>query len=267
MRRQRFHLLLVLALLAGPLVQPARAGGWWSTIVVEGPYLGAGETVPVRAEFLFPSIAAAERAQRSGEYYAYVVRGIDRRALDRAVNGPQPKQWWTPPSEIYRSGTVRLSGFDGNFAVARARVTVPDLPPGRYSVMLCTDGCTDPLGDVVPTGVRVTRDASLAATARGLAAELDRMDLKESRARHELRQSVRRSRDLRDRLSAAERKIEDLRERVRDLAVAPRADNRAGPGGSAAYFLLGLVAGGAIALGGRGVSRRRARIAPVAARR
>lgn len=249
MRYARFQLLVLAALLAGPLAQPARGGGWWSTIGMDGPYIGVGETVSVRAEFLFPTTEAAQSARSSGAYYAYIVRGMDERALDRAMRVAEPKDWWTPPPEIYRAGAVRLSGFESNLAVARAHVTVPDLPTGRYSLMLCTDRCVDPLGDIIPAGVHVSADASLAAEARRLAAATERLDLKESRARSELRRSARRVHELRRELSIEGRKSDELEERVRELVAAPDSGPRGGgPTGSAFWFAVGLIAGGAFAI-------------------
>ena len=44
-----------------------------------------------------------------------------------------------------------ISGRELNLALASASFRVPEIPPGRYTVMFCDAGCAHPLADVIPT--------------------------------------------------------------------------------------------------------------------
>jgi hypothetical protein len=50
----------------------ARAGGWWSSIDLNGRHIGIGETVNARAKVLFRTLQVARDA-RTTEYYAYLI--------------------------------------------------------------------------------------------------------------------------------------------------------------------------------------------------
>ena len=163
----------------------ASAGGWWSGIDLKGRYLGIGETVTARAEVWFRNLELAEKA-RSEAYHAYLVRGIDHERLERAMTRPEPKDWWSKPEEMTLVGDVRLGRWDGNIAVATARVRIPDIALGAHNLMFCDAGCTKPLGNVIPLRVQVTADALLAKTARKLQATNDRLDLALAHVRSDL---------------------------------------------------------------------------------
>jgi DNA-binding CsgD family transcriptional regulator len=66
---------------------------------------------------------------------------------------------WTPPASALRIGTVRITATDSNLARVRASFEVPEVAPGDYAIMLCDEGCTRPLADMIPSKVIITADA------------------------------------------------------------------------------------------------------------
>ena len=186
MRRTTALVSVVVArvvLLLGPA---ATAGGWWSGIDLQGRYLGIGETMTVRSEVMFRTMHLAKEA-RTTDYHAYLLRGVDRQELGRAMSRPEPKRWWTPPEEMTQIGDVQLSRWNSNLAIATARLTIPGMSPGRYDLMLCDDGCRTPLGNLIPLQVQVT-EAFAAQTARKLEKTNAKLDSALARLRTELRQ-------------------------------------------------------------------------------
>jgi hypothetical protein len=164
----------------------ARAGGWWSSIHLNGRHIGIGETVNARAEVLFRTLQVARDA-RTTEYYAYLARGLDTKALERAMSQPEPRRWWTPPRELLLVGDVDLSQWDSNLAMSRADLTVPDVPPGRYDLVFCDKGCRNPLGNLIPLPVQISDDTLAAQTARKLQATKERLELTVARLHRNLR--------------------------------------------------------------------------------
>ena len=167
MRRLLLSLGVIAVLL--PAGGPAAAGGWWSTPRVDLRPIGAGETVTVQSEAYFMSAQQAAQARREA-FYAYLVRGYDRRLLQRAMGQVDPQRWWAlrPGAEVVRVGRVRLGTFDMNVGEVRARITIPDNVRGEWSLMLCDDGCREPFASAVPTTVMIAADAVTAQTARRL---------------------------------------------------------------------------------------------------
>lgn len=168
MRRGLTVVLTALAaLLAG--APPAGAGGWWSSISVEERHYGVGEVVRARTDFLFASIEEAALARAHGHFYAYLIRGFDQSVLNAAMSTAQPEGWWSLGGAVaVPVGEVALSGWDGNWAQARVRFTVPDVEPGWYRLMFCDLGCASPLGDVIPTAIQLWEHPSIAQLARKL---------------------------------------------------------------------------------------------------
>lgn len=241
--------LTVLALsLLSVLAPPARAGGWWSGIGLEGQPVGIGESIELHAgEVMFETLGEAERA-RMQTFYAYLVMEFDEKALDEAMSRGEPGDWWSPLTEPIRIGTVELFGWDANLAKARVRLDVPQVAPGPYSLMLCDEGCEVPLANVIPSGVEVTTDALAARTMRRLQdAEAD-LALALQRTRNDVRQT---RAAMRHALSEDAEQDAAQGERIRvlgkQLADVPRPD---GPpwfayagwffaGGAAALLLVG----------------------------
>lgn len=178
MRRRTLVAGLITSVVVIALAAPASAGGWWSYVDLDKRHVSVGDTLTSSTEVMFPTSAMARRA-RSGRYFAYLVRGIDQKLLDEAMSKPQPKRWWTQPETAVRAGKVRWRTRDSNIAHVIVNVTIPEVSPGRYALMLCDAGCRTPLGDVVPTeGLRVyAPDELAAARAAQAAADAERLRL------------------------------------------------------------------------------------------
>jgi hypothetical protein len=261
MRARRLIRVTILALAAALVAPPSAAGGgWWSSITMDAPHVGAGETLTVTSEVLFDSV---EAARAPVDFHAYLLRGVDERMLDRAMEDGEPGDWWTPPPGGVDVGDVTLSGFDSNLGTATARVTIPDVAPGDYSLMLCTAGCAAPLANVIPASVRVSSDAALAARVRALTARKWRQMHSLAIARRRLNVSRKRVFDLTQSLEVQTRRSEGLDDRVGELSAAlqRRPSDGSGPEVGAA-LVAGLLLGG---LGGTGLRRLRGLRSPVGA--
>ena len=189
---RRIFLLLsgaAILLLSG---SPASAGGgWWTTVDLHDQYLGVGESLTVNVdEILFRSVEAAEQAEQT-DYFAYLVTEFDQRALDRAMSRANPKDWWEPTGPFFRAGEVTFGGGDSNLTRGRVHITVPEVPGGRYSLMLCDAGCRTPLANHIPVAVNVSTDAVAAQAARRLDRANNRLRLARADLRRELRQTER----------------------------------------------------------------------------
>jgi hypothetical protein len=171
-------------------IQPARAGGWWTTLDIP-TYVGVGEALDVKIdEVMYESIEGAQRAAET-PFFAYLVESFDRDRLDRAMTRPQPGEWWRPLGTPIEVGTVTLFGRDANVMKGRVHIDMPDVVPGRYFLMLCDEGCRSPLGNHIPVPVTVPADPFAARTARRLESTNERMTLALARLRSELRQTRR----------------------------------------------------------------------------
>lgn len=195
MRRTALLLMSTSLLLLSQV--PASAGGWWTDLDLDSPYLGIGESFTTTApEVLFDSIEAAERAERD-QYYAYLVTDFDHRSLERATERANPGDWWRPVGPVFQAGTVTLIGRDANLARGRVHVTVPEIAPGPYWLMLCDLGCRTPLANHTPVPVTVTADALAAETARRLNRSNERMSVALDRVRRDLQRTNRKLRQVR----------------------------------------------------------------------
>lgn len=210
-----------------------------------------GESLTLHvSDVLFETIEDAQRA-RHVDCYAYLVHGFDRRALERAMSRPEPGRWWDPSGPITKIGTVELVHSDGNLVPARVRLTIPQVPPGSYDLMLCDSGCRTPLANLIPSAVHVTDDPVAAQTSRKLQDRNARLDLALAQVRSDLR-------DARRELRKVERdaaKANDAVARLNARLVTPRARPATPWVAYAGWFL----AGAAIALL---ASRRRLRTPP-----
>ena len=165
MLRRTLVIALVTSLASIALAAPASAGGWWSSVPLEKQHANIGDTLHSRSDVWFPTMKLAQRA-RSERYFAYLVRGINQKLLDDAMGHAQPKRWWAQPETAIRAGTVRWGGRDSNIATVIVDVTIPDVPPGRYALMLCDAGCRNPLADIIPTeGLHVYASGAEAAAS------------------------------------------------------------------------------------------------------
>jgi hypothetical protein len=158
---------LAIGCVAVALIVPpsATAGGWWTSIRLDRTRVAVGQEMQVHASVMFRSIDAAEAAQKGGtqgDFYVYLLRGLDYSVVQRAMRKPSPQNWWTIGSaEAFRAGRVVINRQESNLGVAKASFRVPDVPLGRYAVMFCDEACTHPLADVIPT-----RPKQLTVTAR-----------------------------------------------------------------------------------------------------
>ncbi|HXF37661.1 MAG TPA: hypothetical protein VNO17_10865, partial [Actinomycetota bacterium] len=262
MRRWPAVLLAVPALLLAP-APGAVAGGWWSSLDLEERHLAPGERVRTGTGFLFGSIEAAERARSDGDFRAYLVRGFDWDRLEEAMGVADPGSWWELGSaRAFEVGRVRLSGFDGNRARARASFVVPALPPGGYALMFCDPGCSRPLGDIVPSRVVVAPDrptARLAQRVGDLRLEVQQTRWRLRAARDRIRELEAEADDgLRELLAARvdrlSRLARDLQRRVARAEAASEADG---------VPWLGAIGAAVVALGlGVAIGRRRRRGLP-----
>lgn len=187
----RLRMLVLSALIITSALAPAAmgGGGWWSYIDLEGQHLGIGETLTVRSEVWFRTVQEAEEASKA-DYYAYLLRGVDTKALERAMSRADPKHWWSPPAEMTQVGPVELSQWDSSPSMSIAHLTIPDMPTGRYDLMLCDGGCRNPLADLVPLSVQVVDDPLAAQTARKLQDTNERLSLALARVRKDLRRTT-----------------------------------------------------------------------------
>jgi len=115
---------------------PATAGGSW--LETERSHYAPGDLATARGVF---GNGSYEGTVRDGPFYLYLVPG--HRWLPR--NEPIPR--WAVPL-----GTLTIKAAEGQYCcwVASAEFTVPDVPPGRYSLDYCNDPCTlDGIGDLL----------------------------------------------------------------------------------------------------------------------
>jgi hypothetical protein len=153
MQRSVFVIGFVAAVL---FVSPsATAGGWWTSIRLDRTTVAVGQEMKVHASVMFRSVDAAEAA-RNGEaqstFYVYLLRGFDYSIVRRAMREASPQNWWSLGSaDLFNVGRVVIRARVSNLAAANASFRVPEVRPGKYTVMLCDAGCTHPLADVVPT--------------------------------------------------------------------------------------------------------------------
>lgn len=189
--RRRIATAGLLATLVASAALPAMAGGWWTYPQLDEPIpaLGIGDTTTVTAQVLFTSTDEADAVQTAGGYYAYLVRGIDIVGLDEAMRQANPGDWWTTPQETILLGQLTLGPNDSNLSNATVTFVVPEVAPGGYDLMLCNQGCSVPLADVVPlqsiyvgdpATVRLMRDNTFASEdvsgeLRGMESRLDQL--------------------------------------------------------------------------------------------
>ena len=233
----------------------AGAGGWWSGIDLKDPYSAPGMRVRAEAEVLFATTERAEQALRDGGFGVYVIEDLDNRMLEKAMSRAKRPGWWELGAATeHRVGNVRLESGGSNLARAYVEFTLPDLEPGRYSLMLCSEGCSRPLGATIPASIRVVEDPLTARLGSALASLRERSQVARANLRYELRTARReaqRAGATKQLLSAA---------RALEAAPAPRAPKvvvEPAWSAHAGWFLAGLVAGGLLI--GAGKLRRQVR--------
>lgn len=214
----RLRMLVLSALIITSALAPAAmgGGGWWSYIDLEGQHLGIGETLTARSEVSFWD--GTDQEARGVDYFAYLVRGVDAQALKWAMSQSDPKHWWKPPAEMTLIGDVSLSYYwDSGRARSTAELTIPEMPTGRYDLMLCDGGCRSPLGNLIPAHVEVVDDPLAAQTSRKLQDTTERTSLTLARLRKDLRQNDRRFQGVKRNASETAQEVTALRKRLASL--------------------------------------------------
>lgn len=246
------------------VASPASAGGWWTYPHLDTEPMSPGEEVTASATVMFPS---AEDAEAAGAYYAYLVRGIDQQALQEAMGQADPEGWWSIPEETVLLGRIEFGETDTNLRRATVSFVVPDIESGAYSLMFCTRGCAEPLGDVIPreglyvgdpVAVRLIResretDARVIGTVDGLEEGLQRIHRRIGDVGTRVEELDTRAGEITRSVDGVERSLSQLGERVEEL----EAGSTPAPGwlSWAGWFLAGLAL--AIAWSGRRAATER----------
>ncbi len=234
---------LVLVCTLGILVlspQAAAGGGWWSYIDVDRSAVAPGQRVELDTTVAFSSAAAAQAAQQTDRFSVYLLRGLDRSVVERAMRKPSPGNWWSlAGAEAIEVGQVTVSDLDANHARATAAFTVPELLPATYHLMLCDEACTEPLANVMPVeGFTVVADPATARMAK-------RVDHLERRSRKQAGQLAAARADT-DKARVAARharsEVEQVKASVSSLANEGRSSSPAAPWAYAGWLVAGALA-------------------------
>lgn len=215
---------LLVLLVAGASLWPSPAaagGGWWNFIDLDSEYLATGETFTFRQQIAFPDSVAAEEA-RSEDYGAYLMQDINQRVLDRAMGKANPKRWWEPVDGMMRVGDVTWLGSNSNLYRVSVRLSIPEIPPGTYYLMLCDPGCRTPLADIVPTTVRVTDEPLAAQASRQIERYRAHFDSKLLRIDALARRSIGRARGAEQDIAEMSARIGALNDRLERLRDRPQ---------------------------------------------
>ena len=239
------------ALLLAP--QAAAGGGWWTYIHPDRTTVAPGERVEVHEQVLFRTMAEAEAATETGQFYVYLLEGFDYSVVHRVMGERSPRNWWSlHGAEAIQVAPVTLSLNDVNLGRASVSFTVPELPAGTYHLMLCDAGCQAPLANVIPArGFTIVADPATAALSQRVDG-LERVVRQQARLREHALATVRTGlRRATDAAAGSTRSVERLSARVALLeGENPSLAAYAG------WFVAGALAG-ALAL--LVVSRRRRR--------
>ena len=150
-------------LVLGMTASPAAGGGWWSSTTARPSVVAPGMTVRVANNGLVLSVAEAAAARRGETFFVYLIEDFNRRLLNRALSKGVPGDWWRlDGATATQLAPIQIVAGDSGLARARASFRMPRTPPGEYSLMICDEGCTRPLGDVIPTTLTVVRSPTVA---------------------------------------------------------------------------------------------------------
>jgi hypothetical protein len=232
--------LLVAAIIAATVLlpQPGTAGGSW----LETPrrYLVVGEEVTARGTF---GPGTNEGEVSDGPFHAYLLPG--NRWLDA---GPIPP-------EAVPIGPMSITAAEGSVCcwLGTVTFTVPDVPPGRYTISYCNDPCTvNGIGDLIGGSVQI---ATTREEAR-LGAEVDRLreQIGILRARADRGQSLEAA------LEATREARDRLRERIEALRDAPAPVTEPGADDRSSFpWWAGVLMAAVAFLAGAVLARRRRR--------
>jgi hypothetical protein len=221
---------------------PGSGRGWWTWAHTDRSTVAAGQKVKVRAQVMFSSIEAAQKAGEGGRFYVYALRGVDDAMVVRAMGKPFRKGWWSlGGARAIELAPLSLRVTNGNLAWAHASFVVPDdLAPTTYDLMLCDAGCARPLADVIPTsGFMVAADR---ATAK-VAARADRLEAQLFRMRERLQDDRRAARAA---AAKAEREGQAIEDRLRLVSLAVAAEDSPARHDPSPWTYAGWLLGGAL---------------------
>lgn len=188
------------------LAAPTAASGGGSWLELDDPYVVPGEMVTSSGRFSARGSGTGRLWE--GPWYAYLL------AQDRYLR-PGP----IPPAAM-PLGQLTVERLDRFLARASITFTVPDVPPGDYSISICNDPCTKTgVGDLIGGWMSVAQSEE-DALLRRMRDEVDQ-ELRRMRWRlgHRLREVQRPLEGLGDRVerleSSIERRFQALEARLR----------------------------------------------------
>ena len=210
MRRAAIAATLLTALTAG-LNSTASAGG--AVFDFERDHYQPGDRVSGRETFGRGS-GEPIRAD-AGPFVAYLMKS------SRYIHAPHV------PDDAIPVGPMTISHIDSGTWLAHVEFTLPDVPPGSYSVGYCNDPCTNSsLGElmggwfrVLPSGVNVTTYLLR-----------ERLEQSTSSLRHRIRVADRESEALEDQVGMLRDDNRQLELRVAGLERAAKPEARPAPG-------------------------------------
>ena len=227
MSRTKWVTSLVIAIV-GLTASTARAkGGWWH-FVNSPATVAAGETLEFTDQaIMFTTLAQADRARTEQGHYAYLIENLDFDMVTEATRHGFDPDWWQPgDATLYEAGTVEFHDGKSNLVDATIHLEIPQVGAGTYVLMLCNLGCTQPLGDVVPSKVTVTADREVAELARRVDSLRWRLATLRTRLHDNLRGGLA-DHDLRADATALEREFTDLQNDVLRMEQGAQASVRA----------------------------------------
>jgi hypothetical protein len=196
-----------LVAIAGALLttatSPALAGGSW--LETDHDHYAPGDLAVARGAF---GDGTLEGTVEDGPFYLYLVPGY--RWLPRHGSIPD----WAE-----HLGPLSIKESTGNVCcwVASARFTVPDVPPGRYSLDYCNEPCTlNGIGDLMGASFIVAdteREAQLAARVDRLQQKIPVLRKKIQHFEEDARKLAENGREL----AVAREQIVELKEELADF--------------------------------------------------
>jgi hypothetical protein len=151
--------------------------------------------------------------------------------VDEAMQHEFRDGWWSPPASVYELAPVEFGDPDGNLVTSRSRFVVPDVEPGTYHVMFCTEGCEVPMASQVPVPVQISDEAGLVRAHRWAKGRIEGLRADRAEVRGHLRRYLRKHDAERAAREEAEGEVEALRARIERLSA--RLDDRPSDDGTA----------------------------------
>ena len=145
----------------------AAGGGWWNSIDLTKSHLFTDQRFEFREKQVL--LSKSQQAEIDGtepRFFPYLVAGVDEQMLYGNLPSEYSPDWWKLGDAIpMRAGTLDIKLHNSGFATVDARLDLSGIVPGTYHLMLCNDGCTRPLGDLLPLEVTVVQNPLVAQTA------------------------------------------------------------------------------------------------------